>query len=63
MKRYLVEAGRKIVLADGNTGDIKAFDGGHQQAAGRFHIPGGCPKGIKMKYPKPEEDLDKIVIR
>jgi hypothetical protein len=28
MKRYLVKAGTNVVLADGNSGDIKAIDGG-----------------------------------
>jgi PPK2 family polyphosphate:nucleotide phosphotransferase len=31
MKRYLVEAGKKIVLADRDPGDTKAFDGGKEK--------------------------------
>ena len=31
MKRYLIEAGRKIVLADRDPGDTKAFDGGKEK--------------------------------
>jgi hypothetical protein len=32
MKRYLVKAGRNVVLANGNPDDVKAFDGGKEKS-------------------------------
>jgi hypothetical protein len=49
MKQYKVEPSKKISLAKLDPNETGDFDGGKE-------------KGLKMKYPKPKDNLDGIVI-